>query len=77
MTSMYENFNCNKRKRLYKKRVQLPQDWFGTPTWRPFYLGHQCGRRDVIRKRSTFEHQRDKQPRVPRLHITEESVLWY
>ena len=23
----------NKRKRLHKKRVQLPQDWFGTPTW--------------------------------------------
>ena len=21
----------NKRKRLHKKRVQLPQDWFGTP----------------------------------------------
>jgi len=27
----------NKRKRLHKKRVQLPDDWFGTPTWRPFY----------------------------------------
>ena len=27
----------NKRKRLHKKRVQLPQDWFGTPTWPPFY----------------------------------------
>ena len=26
-----------KRKRLHKKRVQLPQDWFGTPTWPPFY----------------------------------------
>ena len=23
----------NKRKRLHKKGVQLPQDWFGTPTW--------------------------------------------
>ena len=23
----------NKRKRLLKKRVQLPEDWFGTPTW--------------------------------------------
>ena len=29
--------NCNKRKRLHKKRVQLPQDWFGTPTWPPFH----------------------------------------
>ena len=47
-----ENFNCNKRKRLYKKRVQLLQDWFETPTWPPFYLGHQYGGRDVIRKRS-------------------------
>ena len=28
--------NWNKRKRLHKKRVQLPQDWFGTQTWPPF-----------------------------------------
>ena len=28
----------NKRKRLHKKRVQLPQDWFRTPTWPPFYF---------------------------------------
>ena len=27
----------NKRKRLHKKRVQLPQDLFGTPTWPPFH----------------------------------------
>ena len=27
----------NKRKPLHKKRVQIPQDWFGTPKWRPFY----------------------------------------
>ena len=27
----------NKRKWLHKKRDQLPQDWFGTPTWPPFY----------------------------------------
>ena len=27
----------NKRKRLNKKGVQLPQDWFGTPTWPPFH----------------------------------------
>ena len=27
----------NKRKRLHKKRVQIPQDWFGTPTWPPFH----------------------------------------
>ena len=25
----------SKRKSLHKKRVQLPQDWFGAPTW-PF-----------------------------------------
>ena len=27
----------NKRKCLHKKRVELPQDWFGTLTWPPFY----------------------------------------
>ena len=27
----------NKRKRLQKKRVQLPRDWFGTPTWPTVY----------------------------------------
>ena len=27
----------NKRKRLHKKRSQLPGDCFGTPTWRPFH----------------------------------------
>ena len=27
----------DKRKRLHKKGVQLPQDWFGTPTWPPFH----------------------------------------
>ena len=25
----------NKRRHLHKKRVQLPQDWFGTQTWPP------------------------------------------
>ena len=27
----------NKRKCLHLKRVQLPQDWLGTPTWPPFH----------------------------------------
>ena len=27
----------NKRKRLHKKKVQLPEDCFGTPTWPPFH----------------------------------------
>ena len=26
----------NRRNRLHKKRVQLPQDWFGTPIWPPW-----------------------------------------
>ena len=26
-----------KRKRLHKKRIQLPQEWFGTQTWPPFH----------------------------------------
>ena len=57
----------NKRKRLHKKRVQLPEDWFGTPTWPPFHcfgtstslhgrrfivLRHHNGRRDVMWKHS-------------------------
>ena len=37
-----------KRKPLHKKRVQLPQDWFETPTWLPWrhvktlYTGRLC-----------------------------------
>ena len=27
----------NQKKRLNKKTVQLPQDWFGTTTWPPFH----------------------------------------
>ena len=30
-------FYWNKRNRLHKKRVQLPQNWFGTPIWPPFH----------------------------------------
>ena len=38
----------NKRNCLHEKRVQLPQDCFGTPTWPPFIvLENQYGRRDV------------------------------
>ena len=33
----YMQIYWNKRKRLHKKRVQLPQDLFGTPTWPPFH----------------------------------------
>ena len=33
----YLQIYCNKRKRLHKKRVQLPGDWFRTPTWPPFH----------------------------------------
>ena len=36
VASIYGN-SWNKRKRLHKKRVQLPQDWFGTQTWLPFH----------------------------------------
>ena len=43
----------DKRKHLHKKRVQLPKDFFGTPTWPPFHcFGHQYGRLDVMWKRS-------------------------
>ena len=44
---------CNKRKRLHRKRVQLPGDWFGTPTWKPFHcFGTPIWPRDVMRKHS-------------------------
>ena len=37
---------------LYKKRVQLPQEWFGTPTWPPFYcFGTTIWLSDVMWKR--------------------------
>ena len=45
----------NKRKPLHKKRIQLPQDCLGTPTWLPFQfivLEHQYGCRDVMWKHS-------------------------
>ena len=43
-----------KRKRLHKKRVQLPKDGFGTPTWPPFHCfsEHQYGLRNVMWKHS-------------------------
>ena len=38
----------NKRKHLHKKRVQLPQDWLGTPTWPPFHcFGTSIWPRDI------------------------------
>ena len=33
----YMQIYCNKRKRLLKKRVQLPGNWFRTPTWPRFH----------------------------------------
>ena len=43
------------------KRVQLPYDWFGTPTWPPFHcLGHQYGHRDVTWKHS-ISHKLDEE----------------
>ena len=45
----------NKRKRLHKKTVQLPEDWFGTLHQhgrRFIVLEHQYGRRDVMWKHS-------------------------
>ena len=30
--------SLNKQKCLHKKKVQLPQDWFETPTWPPFTI---------------------------------------
>ena len=43
----------NKRKHLHEKRVKLPEDFLGTPTWPPFHcFGTPYGRRDVMWKRS-------------------------
>ena len=39
VASIYANL-FHKRKRLHKKRVQLPQDWFGTLTWPPVSWRH-------------------------------------
>ena len=33
----YMQIYWNKRKWSHKKRIQLPEDWFGTPTWPPFH----------------------------------------
>ena len=38
VASIYANFLEQEKKRLHKKGVQLPQDWFGIPTWPPFKL---------------------------------------
>ena len=38
VASIYANLLEQKKAlRLHKKRVQLPGDWFGTPTWPPFH----------------------------------------
>ena len=49
----------NKRKHLHKKRVHLPQDWFGTHQHgrRFIVMGHQYGRRDVMWKHSIGTRQ--------------------
>ena len=41
VASIYANLLEQKRKRLHKKGLQLPQDWFRTPTW-PFKLFWDC-----------------------------------
>ena len=45
--------------RLHKKRVHLPQDWFGTYQHgrRFIVMGHQHGRRDVMWKHSIGTRQ--------------------
>ena len=43
------------RKRLHKKRVQLPGDWFGTPTWPPFHcFGTPCNMATVTSCENTL-----------------------
>ena len=48
VASIYINL-LEQKTRLHKKRVQLPQDWFGHQHGGRFIvLGHQYGRRDVM-----------------------------
>ena len=51
VASIYANL-YKQRKRFHKKRIQLPQDWFGAPTWLPFHCFGTPPRRDVMWKRS-------------------------
>ena len=37
VASSYANLLEQKKAHLHEKRVQLPQDFFGTPTWPPFH----------------------------------------
>ena len=55
----------NRRKCLHKKKVELPQDWFGTPTW-----AHQYGCHDVLCIRSL----RDTRAPLTRFSLTR--VSW-
>ena len=61
-THVVDQYQC----KLHKKRVQLPQDWFGTPTWPPFHcFGTPICRRDVMWKHS-----------IPTKRHTHLSLLW-
>ena len=52
----------DKRKCLHKKRVELPQDWFGTTTWPPFNcFATQYGCSNVMRIRSIVDSRYDVQ----------------
>ena len=43
------SLNCEKRKRLHKKTIQLPQEWLGTPTRLLFnHFGQQYGGDDFM-----------------------------
>ena len=71
----------NKKKRLHNKRVQLPQDCLGTPTWPPFHCFRNTNMAAVtscqnalyylkhdsgFEPRTTEEHsERDANPKPP------------
>ena len=63
MWPAYMQIYCNKRKRLHKERVQLPEDWFGTPTWPPLHC-----------LRTPIEHFHSRGQHLCKFIVTKDSV---
>ena len=59
-----------KRKRLHKKRIQIPQDWFGTPTWPPFHCFGTPNMAAVTSSENTLFSPGFTQWQVPMVNIS-------
>ena len=79
--------NWNKRKFLHKEKVQLPQDWFGTPTWPPFHcfgwlflewiLQNTAGHLMMFAQRSILNRDStDVDKNKAELHLSSEHPFW-